>query len=328
MSSHDEHDSVDSDARVHQSARATQGGEVNQLGRGTQINGLSGRAAVAIVAAVTSLALGAFLTFAMLTRYGNSNSQPSIGAASAGADRPGPSNGAASGPVAGSANGVKVVLSAHDEGGLFASRYLPTADEERDYLFSKFGEADKKPGYVAFGDRQHLVPIDQYWYKLTIINVGGTAIRVVDIKPVVLQRQAPINEVLYYPCCGAGGEDAVRATLNLDDPHPSLMQGATSYFEGHSVPIGPGDSFDITVDTKVQKYDCSYLLDVQYIDSSGNLLDLKVTNPGFPSSASFELTASAIGGTYRRVYTPKLSDPNSSWRDGNYVRSDNQKLAG
>ncbi|NUR58399.1 MAG: hypothetical protein HOV87_06860 [Catenulispora sp.] len=319
-------DPVGNDVEVQQSARASQGGEVNQLVRGKQINGLSGKAAVAIVAAAMSIALGAFLALAALGGSEHSQSEQPINSAAAGGQsaRSSPSYDPASGPLAGSANGIKVVLSAHSEGGLLASKYLPTAEEEREYLFNKFGEVYSKPGYHAFWSKQDSAHVGQYWYKLTIVNTGGTAVRIVDIKPVVLQREAPISEVLYPPCCGAGGEDAVRAALNLDDPHPSLMQGSESYFEGHSVSIGPGGSFDITIDSKVQKFYCAYYLDMQYVDTSGNLLHLKITNPGDRPSAPFALTAFAISGTYQRVYTPKLLDVSSGWRDGSYVRSDNQ----
>lgn len=325
MPSHDQNP-IGDDAEVRQSARASQGGEVNQLGHGTQINGLSGRATVAIVATAMSITLGAFLALTMLGAPDHSRSEQPTQYASAGSQsvRSLSSEGSASGPLAGSANGIKVILSAHSEGGLSASKYLPTDQEEHEYLFSKFGEVDEKPGYRSFWNKQDSAPVGQYWYKLTIVNTGSVAARIVDIKPVVLQREAPIGEVLYLPCCGAGGEDAVRATLNLDDPHPSLMQGSEGYFEGHSISVGPGDSFDITIDSKVEKYHCVYYLDMQYVDASGNLSDLKITNPGDQPSAPFELTAFATGGTYQRVYTPKLLDASSGWRNGSYVRSDNQ----
>ncbi|MFB7614730.1 hypothetical protein [Kitasatospora sp. NPDC056181] len=311
---------------MQQTARVSEGGEVNQLGHGTQINGLSGSAAIGLVVAAMSIALAAALAFTMLKSPGNSRSGSPAAYTGKQSAQMSSSAYPGSGQLAGSANGVKVVLSMPREGGLDASKYLPTDEEEREY-FNKIGAAAEKPDYSAFAARQHLVPVGSDSYKLTITNASDSEIRVVNIRPVLLQREAPVNEVLYYPCCGAGGEESVVATLNLDDPQPYLAQGMADYFAGHSVPISPGDAFDIFIHAKTLKYYCTYSLDVQYIDSAGNPQHLEVLRPDWRTGnrAPFEVTAMlAVGGTYQREYMPKLPGPTASWRDGYYVRSDNQ----
>ncbi|MFJ3878679.1 hypothetical protein ACIPW5_14585 [Streptomyces sp. NPDC090077] len=294
--------------KLYQDGWASQGGEVNQLGQGTQINGLSGKAAIGIVAAAMSIALAAVLVFTTL----NSPDQPR-------ADSP---RSPGDGQVAGTADGVKAVLSLPREGGLDASKYLPTDGEERDY-FSKIGEGAEKAGYASFVERQHLVHVGGDSYKLSVVNTGKAPIRVVEIKPVSLHREEPISEVLYYPVGGAGGEEGVIADLDLDDPRPYLALGRAEYFAGHSVPIQPADAFDIFIRVRTLKCYCTYSLEVQYIDSGGSLKSLLVQHPNRRTGrlGSFEVTA-ALAGTskYQRAYKPKLDDPRASMREASYVR--------
>ncbi|MFH8404307.1 hypothetical protein ACH4FX_05965 [Streptomyces sp. NPDC018019] len=285
--------------RAQQDGHASENGNVHQLGHGKQVIGLTGRHVIALVAATMSLALMGMLASYLL--YRSETHRDPVGGALPESPR-----------TVAEGGDVKVAVGMQAEGGSVASKYMPNAAEERKH-FAVLGSGWGSAEYRSFARKQHLVRTGGNAVKLSVTNVGERRIRVINIKPIQLRREEPIDEVVYEPCCGAGGEEGLIADLDLDSPQPRLIVDKAEYFKGHSIPVDPGDSFDVFVNYTSKKYYASFLFEVNYLNGVGELKALPVEDydPVARGERRFEVTAPPAGGLsgYKRIYRPMQLEP-------------------
>ena len=296
---------------VRQDGSAREHGRVLQAGRDLN-HGLSGRAVTRLVMGVLSVFLGGLLAFYVVGRT------ESKGAAGPTAPAP-PSEYTW---AAGKGTGIEATLSMRESGLVQVSKYLPTAREERAYLHD-LTKARGTPGWEAFRERQHPVKVEDS-FKLSVVNTGGARLRILDIRPSSLDCEPAIDEAFYPPVGGGGGEQVVHAVLDLDRERPRLMAGGRDYFRHYSVPLPPGDAFDIFVQMKIERSFCRFFLDVEYLDPAGKPRTMTVKDPSYgagwkrsgPVEGPFEISARLPDETrYRRAYEVK-DDPLGYVRGG------------
>ncbi|GAA2397516.1 hypothetical protein GCM10010420_24430 [Streptomyces glaucosporus] len=303
---------------TRQDGRAEEHGRVYQAG-GTMTVGLSGGAVARLLMGALAVVLAGLLAFYVVAR-----TEPADDDASGqGAPGPnGPEEPAGHSDPAGEAGALRATMTLRDTGVFTVSKYLPTEREDRAHLHDPYRNQDT-PDAAAFRERQHPVKVADS-FKLSVVNTGDSRIRLVDIRPSSLRCEPAIDEVLYYPIGGAEGEEAVYAVLDLDSENPRLMADGKDYFRNYSVPLPPGDAFDIFIDMKIEKSFCRFFLEAQYLDATGESRTMTIKDPsygrGWLESGStpgpFEISAQLDDSRYQRVYRMRGDPPVYTHTDG------------
>ncbi|MTE21249.1 hypothetical protein F0L17_19440 [Streptomyces sp. TRM43335] len=303
---------------TRQNGRADGDGRVYQAA-GTMTVGLSAGAVTRLLTGALAVVLAGLPAFYVVART------ESVGGDAPernGSERNGSEQPAGLPGEAGEAGVLRATMTLRDTGVHTVSKYLPTEREDRAYLHDPYRHGDT-PDAVAFRERQHPVKVADS-FKLSVVNTGDSRVRLVDIRPSSLRCEPAIDEVLYYPIGGAVGEEAVYAVLDLDSEDPRLMADGKDYFRNYSVPLPPGDAFDILIDMRIEKSFCRFFLEVRYLDAEGEQRTMTIKDPSYglgwlesgPVPGPFEISALLDDSRYRRVYRMRGEPPVYTHADG------------
>ncbi|MGK5497238.1 hypothetical protein [Streptomyces sp. URMC 125] len=112
--------------------------------------------------------------------------------------------------------------------------------------------------------------------------------------------------------------------LDLDSENPRLMADGKDYFRNYSVPLPPGDAFDIFIDMRIEKSFCRFFLEAQYLDAAGEPRTMTIKDPSYghgwlesgPTPGPFEISARLDDSHYQRVYQMRGTPPVYTHADG------------
>ncbi|NKI45545.1 hypothetical protein [Streptomyces physcomitrii] len=171
---------------------------------------------------------------------------------------------------------VKTAVTPLEGGGLLVSAGRVTSTGEKKVLEDPY--AMEPESFMKLHKRLRSTQVGGNFYKLVITNTSASAIKIVNVSPVVSRRSAPLSETLIEPLGGANPGE-VFVDLDLNVRHPSFTRRGKPYFTSESRNVAAGKSFEIFVDANVEDYYVEYHLKVDYVDSLGRANSLEVHDP-------------------------------------------------
>lgn len=89
-----------------------------------------------------------------------------------------------------------------------------------------------------------LVPVGRSGFTVLLRGILNQTVTILNIRPYILRKSAPLTGWLAYAFYGAGPESDTELDANLDDPQPVLRPGGPQagpnplpYFSGHSIKV-------------------------------------------------------------------------------------------
>lgn len=172
---------------------------------------------------------------------------------------------------------VKTAVTPLEGGGLLVSGERVTSAAEKKLLEDPY--AMDPESFMRLHKRLKSTQVGGNFYKLVITNTSASAIKIVNVSPVVSRRSPSLSKTLIEPI-GGSNPGAILVDLDLNVRHPSFTRKGRPYFTSESRDVSAGKSFEMLVKASVEDYYVEYHLKVDYVDSRGKVNSLDVHDPG------------------------------------------------
>jgi len=148
------------------------------------------------------------------------------------------------------------------------------------------------------------VDLNEISIKIIASNTHGSLLRILDIEPVSLVRNPPLDGTMFLMPTHQGIDDSIPLVINLDDPMPltRAIDEGMSFFDYYTVSLKTGEQqvFDFKAETA--RYDALFALNVVYL-IDGQKKQQTIDNNGHP----FHVVAPRIDQasatySYQRIY--------------------------